>query len=79
MKVRIGSKRGQTMVEYVIIVVVVALAALAIFGVFGDRIRSIIGGAASDLGADKSKVDSALQKGSEQKLKDYDNTAGGQQ
>lgn len=77
MKITLGSNRGQSMVEYIIIVVVVALAALAIFGVFGDRLRSIVGGASAELGADQSKVDEANQTGSAQKIKDYDNTTGG--
>ena len=72
----LSKKSGQSMVEYIIIVVVVALAALAIFGVFGDRLRSIMGGAATELGADSSKVDDANSKGSVEKIKDYDNTAG---
>ena len=76
MKANLGSKRGQSMVEYIIIVVVVALAALAIFGVFGDRIRSIVGGASEELGADSSKVQEANQTGSAQKIKDYENTTG---
>lgn len=77
MRKMLGNKRGQSMVEYIIIVVVVALAALAIFGVFGDRLRAIVGGAASEIGADQSKVDEANQKGSAAKIKDYDNNVGG--
>ena len=45
-------KRGQAMVEYIIIVVIVAIAALAIFGVFSDRIRTLLGGATTELGGD---------------------------
>ncbi|MEI6808777.1 MAG: hypothetical protein WCN95_08640 [bacterium] len=71
-----GKKNGQSMVEYIIIVVVVALAALAIFGVFGDRLRSIVGGASAELGADSAKVDEANAKGSAAKIKEYvDSTA----
>ena len=35
-----GSRRGQAIVEYIIVVVLIAIAALAIFGLFGDRIGS---------------------------------------
>ena len=51
---KIRSKRGQAMAEYIIIVVVVALAALAIFGVFSDTLRSKLGGATEMLGGDTS-------------------------
>ena len=77
MIMRFGNRRGQSMVEYIIIVVVVALAALAIFGVFSDRLRSIMGGASTELGADQSKVDEANAQNSVDKLKDYDNNVGG--
>lgn len=52
MKHNLKSKRGQAMVEYIIIVVIVAIAALAVFGVFSDRIRALLGGATEDLGGD---------------------------
>jgi Flp pilus assembly pilin Flp len=53
---KIRSKRGQAMAEYIIIVVVVALAALAIFGVFSDTLRSKLGGATEMLGGDTSSA-----------------------
>ena len=45
---RLKGKRGQTMVEYIIIVVIIAIAAIAIFGVFGDTIRAKLGGAVEE-------------------------------
>ena len=45
-----SSQRGQTMVEYIIVVVIIAIAAIAVFGVFGDRIRGLVGGASEQLG-----------------------------
>lgn len=45
-------KRGQAMVEYIIIVVIVAIAAIAVFGAFSDRIRGMLGGATEELGGD---------------------------
>ncbi len=66
------AKRGQGMVEYIIIVVVIALAAIAIIGVFGDTIRAKFGGAITELGGDESERDAALQTGSEQYLRDLD-------
>jgi Flp pilus assembly pilin Flp len=56
---KLKSKRGQAMAEYIIIVVVVALAALAIFGVFSDRLRSLLGGATEMLGGSQSDVQQA--------------------
>ena len=44
-------RKGQAIVEYIIIVVVVAIAALAIIGIFSDRIRTLVAGAASSLGS----------------------------
>jgi type IV pilus assembly protein PilA len=76
MRTVLGNKRGQSMVEYIIIVVVVALAALAIFGVFGDRLRAIVSGASVELGADQSKADEATQTGSAAKIKEYENKGG---
>lgn len=64
------SKRGQGMVEYIIIVAIIALAAIAIFGVFGDTIRAKMGGAVTELGGDSSAKDAALQTSSEQYMKD---------
>ena len=63
-------KRGQGMVEYIIIVAVIALAAIAIFGVFGDRIRSMLGGAVTELGGDQSEVSQAIDTKSQDYLKD---------
>ncbi len=67
-----GSKRGQGMVEYIIIVVVIALAAIAIIGVFGDTIRAKFGGAVTELGGDESAAGAALQTSSEDFLRDLD-------
>ena len=56
---KIRSKRGQAMAEYIIIVVVVALAALAIFGVFSDTLRNKLGAATEMLGGNQSDVSAA--------------------
>jgi len=59
MKRRANSKRGQTMVEYIIIVVIIAIAAIAIFGIFGDTIRQKLSGAVVELGGDKDEAEAA--------------------
>ena len=71
------SKRGQGMVEYIIIVVLVALAAIAVYGLFGDRIRALVGGAVVELGGDQSAVSQATQTSSQQYLKSLDATGSG--
>ena len=63
-------KRGQAMVEYIIIVVIVAIAAIAIFGVFGDRLRDMVGGASIELGADQGDVDDAVGESSTDTMRD---------
>jgi len=51
MKLKKVSRKGQAIVEYIIIVVIVAVAALTVMGLFSDRIRTIIAGAASAFGS----------------------------
>ena len=63
-------KSGQTMVEYIIIVVIIAIAAIAIFGIFGDTIRSKLSGSIAELGGDTSAAQSAVNKKSQDWLKD---------
>jgi len=63
------NKRGQAMVEYIIIVVIVAIAAIAVFGVFGDRLRQMVGGATEELGGD---ADSATSESSIDLMKGMD-------
>jgi Flp pilus assembly pilin Flp len=58
------------MVEYIIIVVIIAIAAIAIFGVFGDTIRQKLSGSVNELGGDSSAADTAVQKKSQDWLKE---------
>ena len=73
-----GSRRGQGMVEYIIIVVVVAIACLAIFSAFGDRLRGILGGVIDRISNDSGRTDEALNKTGMQVLKDLDKRGGGE-
>jgi len=68
MKLR-NSKKGQTMVEYIIIVVIIAIAVIAVAGVFSDRIRALFGGATVELGGDGEAVQEATDTKSEEYLK----------
>lgn len=72
-------KSGQTMVEYIIIVVIIAIAAIAIFGVFGDTIRQKLGGAVKEMdsGQNASAADAALEKNSQDWLKDLNSSGSG--
>lgn len=67
-----NSKKGQTMVEYIIIVVIIAIAVIAVAGVFSDRIRAMFGGATVELGGDQGAVDDATDTASEDYLKQID-------
>ncbi len=64
------SKSGQTMVEYIIIVLIIAVAALAVVGVFSDRVRTLFGVATKELGGETDLIEEALEKDSEDWLKD---------
>lgn len=70
MKIKRNKRRGQAIVEYIIIVVVIAIAALTIMGIFSDRIRTLIAGAASSLGSENAA--SAVDKSSGEILKTMD-------
>ena len=62
MKLR-SRRRGQTMVEYIIIVVLIAIALLALFTKFGKGIGKKVSGATSALDADVgSEAQSEYQK-----------------
>ena len=43
------SRRGQTMVEYIIIVAIIAIGGLVIFGIFGDTLKKKMSGVISTL------------------------------
>ena len=54
MKLRRHRRKGQAIVEYIIIIVIVAVAAGTVMGLFSDRIRTIIAGVASTVGDNKA-------------------------
>jgi len=70
------SKRGQAMVEYIIIVVLVAIAALAVFAAFSDTIRRKLSGAVSEMDSDTGaqQAQTAAQTKSQDTLKNLDAT-----
>ena len=57
MKLRRHRRKGQAIVEYIIIIVIVAVAALTVMGLFSDRIRTIIAGVASTFGGNKAAAE----------------------
>ena len=69
---RRNRKSGQAMTEYIIIVVIVALATIAILAIFSDTIREKFGGAVEELGGDSAARDEALERSSEEYLRDLD-------
>jgi len=75
---KLRNKRGQTMVEYIIIVVLVAMAALAIFAVFSDTIREKLAGGIKqmDSGQNAAAADAAVNTKSQDFLKNLDKSGG---
>ncbi len=64
------SRRGQTMVEYIIIVAVIAIGGLVIFGIFGDTLKKKMSGVISTLDDEKgSEAQSEAGKNSADELK----------
>ena len=57
MKLRRHRRKGQAIVEYIIIIVIVAVAALTVMGLCSDRIRTIIAGVASTFGDNKAAAE----------------------
>ncbi len=47
------SRRGQTMVEYIIIVAIIAIGGLVIFGIFGDTLKKKMSGVISSMDEEK--------------------------
>ncbi len=70
MKISRKNRRGQAIVEYIIIVAIVAIAALTVMGLFSDRVRTIIAGVASSLGSNEAA--SAVSTNSVDVLKNMD-------
>ena len=55
MKKKLRSKRGQTLVEYIILVVIIAIAVISVAGAFSDRIRTLFTGATVELGGTQAQ------------------------
>ena len=69
------SRRGQTMVEYSIIVAVIAIGGLVLFGIFGDTLKKKMSGVISSLDDEKgSEAQSAAGENSAEQLKSMDET-----
>lgn len=65
-------RRGQTIVEYLLIIGIVVIAAVGIISIFSDTVRNKIGGIVKVLDPDNSNVDADLQDNSEQIFQDLD-------
>ena len=69
------SRRGQTMVEYIIIVAVIAIGGLVLFGIFGDTLKKKMSGVISSLDNEKgSEAQDAAEEKSAEQLKSMDAT-----
>jgi Flp pilus assembly pilin Flp len=73
MKVLKNRKKGQAMVEYIIIVAVVAVAALALFGLFGDTLKKKLGGAVDELDEGGNGASAAAEEQSVEQIKHLGN------
>lgn len=62
--------RGQTIVEYILIITLVAIASLVVLGIFSDRVRTIIAGVASTFGAEDAEE--AVEQSSVEILQEMD-------
>jgi len=60
------NKRGQAMVEYIIIVVLVAIAALAVFAAFSDTIRNKLAGGIQEMDNNQGAADAKAALGKSQ-------------
>lgn len=78
LRTQLSSRRGQTMVEYIIIVVVIAIAGLVLFGIFGDTLKKKMSGAVSALDDEKgSEAQAAADTSSRDQLRNLDESGGG--
>ena len=69
------SRRGQTMVEYIIIVAVIAIGGLVLFGIFGDTLKKKMSGVISSLDDEKGgEAQTAADEKSAEQLKSMDAT-----
>ena len=67
------SRRGQTMVEYIIIVAIIAIGDLVLFSIFGDTLKKKMSGVISTLDEDKgSEAQEQAEKSSADQLKTMD-------
>ena len=53
--------RGQTIVEYVLIIAIIVVAAIGILGVFSDTVREKLSGVVHIFGGDTARADAAVQ------------------
>ena len=54
MKRLVGARRGQTTVEYGIIVALIAIASISIIMIFGDQLRALFAGETEQLSGDSA-------------------------
>jgi Flp pilus assembly pilin Flp len=51
---KLGTRRGQGMTEYIIIVALIAIAAIGVITLFGNNIRKLFGASAEALAGDEN-------------------------
>ena len=69
-------KKGQTMVEYIIIVALIAISLIAVFSYFGRATGKTVVNATKQLDdTEGSQAESALRDGGKDAIKDFNNDA----
>lgn len=73
---KMRNRRGQTMIEYIIIVVLIAVGGLVLFGILGNTLKKKTSGAISsmDSGQEASDAQAAAAVDSTETLRDLDET-----
>lgn len=78
---KMKSRKGQTMVEYILIVVLIAITLIALFGFFGQAIGKKVAGATSaldsDIGEDAAGAFDDIDGGNKIRDLEADGTFGG--
>ena len=55
MSMKVFNQRGQSMVEYIIIVALIAVSAIGVYSLFGKTVRSQVSGLSSEVSGTNSK------------------------
>lgn len=71
---KLKNRRGQTMIEYIIIVVLIAIGGMVLYGILGDTLKKKTSGAISSLdsGEEASDAQDAASENSRDTIRDLE-------